>query len=240
MRVLIGCERFGKVRDAFRRRGHAAYSCDLAPADGNSDFHFQCDVRDVLHGPYGPYGPWDLAIFHPDCTYLTCSAEWAYKDPDFDRYPSVGYHQKLKPGTLFGAERRQARKDAVSFIEELRAAPIKRKAFENPIGHLSSAWRRPDQTIQPNQFGDDASKATCLWLENLPPLVPTKLIPPRIVNGKPRWANQTDGGQNKLPPSADRAMLRAATYPGIADAFAEQWGRIVTPAQFQLFAQAAE
>lgn len=217
MRVLIGCERFGKVRDAFRRRGHSAWSCDLAPDAADGPFHFQCDIRAVLHGPFGP---WDLAIFHPDCTYLTCSAEWAYGDGP--------YHQKVKPGTLVGAARRQARKDAVSFITELRAAPIHCKAFENPRGHLSTAWRTPDQTIQPHQFGHDASKATCLWLENLPPLVPTKHIAPRMVNGRPRWANQTDTGQNRLPPSADRAMLRAATYAGIADAMADQWGAPIT------------
>jgi hypothetical protein len=210
MRVLIGCERFGKVRDAFRAHGHDAWSCDLAPDTNGSPYHYNCDVRLVLDRG------WDLAIFHPDCTFLTCSAEWAYGDGP--------YHQKVKPGTLVGAARRQARKEAVAFIESLRGAPIRRKAFENPRGHLSTAWRKPDQTIQPHQFGDDASKATCLWIENLPPLVPTKQIPPRMVNGRPRWANQTDTGQNRLPPSADRAMLRAATYPGIAEAMADQWG----------------
>lgn len=240
MRVLIGCERFGKVRDAFRARGHDAWSCDLAPDVNHSPYHIQGNVLGVLHGTPIEYGhndqvgmfaktdskPWDLAIFHPDCTYLTNSAEWAYGDGP--------YHQKVKPGTLVGAERRQARRDAVAFIEKLRAAPIPRKAFENPVGHLSSAWRKPDQTIQPHQFGDDASKATCLWLENLPALTPTKHIPPRIVNGKPRWANQTDGGQNKLPPTAERAMLRAATYSGIADAFADQWGGEPTTLQFAM------
>jgi hypothetical protein len=210
VRVLIGCERFGKVRDAFRRRGHDAWSCDLAPDANDSPYHYNCDVRLVLDRN------WDLAIFHPECTYLTCSAEWAYGDGP--------YHQKVKPGTLVGAARRQARKEAVTFIEQLRGAPIQCKAFENPRGHLSTAWRKPDQTVQPHQFGDDASKATCLWLENLPPLVPTKQIPPRMIDGRPRWANQTDTGQNRLPPSADRAMLRAATYPGIAEAMADQWG----------------
>lgn len=220
MRVLVGCEQFGKVREAFRARGHDAWSCDIMPAQDNSPFHFHCDLRDVLDRG------WDLAIFHPDCTYLTCSAEWAYKDPDFERYPGVGYHQKVKPGKLVGASRRQARADAVEFVSLLWAAPIPRIAIENPIGHLTQHIGKADQTIQPNQFGDDASKATCLWLKNLPKLVPTKHIAPRIVNGRPRWANQTDTGQNKLPPSDDRAMLRAATYPGIAAAFAEQWGAL--------------
>jgi hypothetical protein len=235
MRVLIGCERFGKVRDAFRRRGHAAWSCDLAPDATGSDFHFQQDVITVLHGPFGP---WDLAIFHPDCTYLTCSAEWAYKDPDFERYPSVGYHQKLKPGTLFGAARRKARAEAVLFVKILLAAPIPRIAIENPVGHLTQHIGTADQTIQPHQFGDDASKATCLWLKNLPHLVPTKNIAPRMIDGRPRWANQTDGGQNKLTPGDGRAMERARTYQGIAEAFADQWGE--ADAMTDLFAEAAE
>jgi hypothetical protein len=214
MRVLVGCERFGKVRDAYRARGHDAWSCDLVADAAGSPFHIQDDVREVMRW----LNWWDQAIFHPDCTYLTCSAEWAYGDGP--------YHQKVKPGTLVGAARREAREESVAFVLELAAAPIKRKAIENPRGHLSSAWRKPDQTIQPHQFGDDASKATCLWLEGLPLLVPTRHVMPRMVNGRPRWANQTDSGQNRLSPSADRAMQRAATYAGIAAAFAEQWGEI--------------
>jgi len=96
-------------------------------------------------------------------------------------------------------------------------------AIENPIGIMSTLFRKPDQIIQPWQFGDDASKATCLWLRGLPLLKPTKIIAPRLVNGRPRWGNQTDSGQNKLPPSTDRATLRSITYPGIAAAMADQW-----------------
>lgn len=166
-----------------------------------------------------------MAIFHPDCTYLTNSAEWAYKDPDFERYPGAGYHQKIKPGTLFGAARREARKEAVAFVLKLWNARIPRIAIENPMGHLSRHLGRP-QYVQPHQYGDDASKITGLWLRQLPPLVPTKHVAPRYVNGKPRWANQTDGGQNKLPPTEDRWALRATTYPGIAAAFADQWGSL--------------
>lgn len=99
-------------------------------------------------------------------------------------------------------------------------------ALENPVGCISTRIRKPTQIIQPYQFGDDASKKTCLWLRNLPPLTPTKYIPPRMVNGKPRWANQTDSGQNKLGPSEDRWKERSRTYQGIADAMATQWGRI--------------
>lgn len=214
MRVLIGHEQFGHMREAFRHRGWDAWSCDLMPARDGSPFHLQCDVLTVLHRG------WDLGIFHPDCTFLTCSAEWAYGDGP--------YHQKVKPGTLVGAARREARERAIEHVFALRMAPIRFKAIENPRGILSTRWRRPNQTVHPNMFGHDASKATCWWTEGgLPDLVPTKIIPPRLVNGRPRWGNQTDSGQNNLPPSDDRAMLRSETYPGLADACAEQWGWFV-------------
>jgi hypothetical protein len=212
VRVLVGCEQFGVMREAFRRRGHDAWSCDLKPARDGSRYHLQCDVLTVLDDG------WDVAIFHPDCTFLTCAAEWAYGDGP--------YHQKVKPGTLVGAARREAREEAIRFVFRLRDCKIPRKAIENPVGVLSRRWRKADQTVQPNWFGDDASKATCWWLEELPHLTRTKQVAPRMVNGRPRWANQTDGGQNKLPPSADRAMQRAATYPGLAAACAEQWGEV--------------
>jgi hypothetical protein len=106
-------------------------------------------------------------------------------------------------------------------------APIQRIAIENPIGCISTRIRKPNQTIQPYQFGHDASKATCLWLKNLPLLQPTKFIEPRVVNGKNRWANQTDSGQNRLPPSKDRWKIRSETYSGIADAMAIQWGGVL-------------
>lgn len=210
MRVLIGCEHSGVVRRAFQARGHDAWSCDLLPATDLGKQHLQCDVMAVLDDG------WDLAILHPDCTYLTCSAEWAYGDGP--------YHQKVKPETLVGSARRAAREDAVAFVRKLLAAPIPRIAIENPRGHLSRAIGKPQQTIQPHWFGDDASKATCLWLKNLPQLVPTKHVAPRIIDGRPRWANQTDSGQNRLTPTEDRWAIRSTTYPGIAHAFAEQWG----------------
>lgn len=210
MRVLVGCERFGRVRDTFLARGHDAWSCDIAEAVPPSNRHIKADVRTVLHDG------WDFAIFHPDCTYLTCSAAWAYSDGP--------YHQRVKPGTLVGAARREAREQAVQFVYTLRDAPIARKVIENPRGYLSTAWRKPDQVIQPHQFGDDASKATCLWIiGDVPLLQPTHHVAPRVVNGRPRWANQTDSGQNRLSPSDNRAMHRAATYPGIAAATAAQW-----------------
>jgi hypothetical protein len=211
MRVLIGHEQFGHMRSAFRARGHDAWSCDLMPTRDGSPHHLQCDVLTVLDEG------WDLAIFHPVCTYLTCSAEWAYSDGP--------YHQKVKPGTLVGAARRAAREAAVDHIFRLRDCKIPRKAIENPVGILSSRWRKPDQTVHPYWFGHDASKATCWWLiGDLPLLLPTQMIAPRMINGRPRWGNQTDSGQNKLTPSPERAMLRAETYPGLAEACAELWG----------------
>lgn len=198
MRVLIACEFSGTVRDAFLRRGHYALSCDLLPCESHaSGDHYQGDVKDILdHG-------WDLMIAHPPCTYLCSSGlHWNKKRP----------------------ERVSLTEDALDFVRLLLSADIPRIALENPVGCISTRIRPYDQAIQPYQFGHDASKKTCLWLKNLPPLRPTQFIEPRMVNGRPRWGNQTDSGQNKLPPSADRWAIRSATYEGIAKAMAEQWG----------------
>jgi hypothetical protein len=218
MRVLIGCERSGVVRRAFRAAGHDAWSCDLVPAADGDPHHLQCDVLSVLDDG------WDMALFHPDCTFFTNSAAWAFRDPDYDRWPGIGYHQKIRPGTLTGAARRAARNRDAAFVVRLVNCPIPRIAIENPHGWLARLLGPASQVIQPNQFGDDASKATCLWLYDLPPLQPTAAVAPRWINGRPRWANQTDSGQNRLSPSDTRAMDRAATYPGIADAMVKQWG----------------
>jgi hypothetical protein len=211
MKVLVGCEKSQEVCKAFRAKGHEAYSCDLKPCSGgHPEWHYQMDVFKAIE-----LQDWDLGIFFPDCTYLTCSAEWAYKEPP--------HHQKLKPGTLVGAARKLARERAVQFFMDLYNCGIEKVAIENPVGVISSFWRKPDQIIQPYNFGHDASKSTCFWLKNLPLLYVTEYIEPRIVNGKKRWGNQTDSGQNKLSPSDNRAELRSKTYFGIAKAMAEQW-----------------
>lgn len=212
MKVLIGCEESQEVCIAFRKKGHESYSCDLKPCSGgHPEWHLQMDVFEAIK-----LKKWDTGIFFPDCTYLTCSAEWAYKKPP--------YHQKLKPETITGQERIIERNVAQQFFMDLYNCGIDKVAIENPVGVMSSFFRKPDQVIQPYQFGNDASKKTCLWLKNLPNLIKTDFIDPRIVNGKFRWANQTDSGQNRLSPSENRAELRSKTYQGIADAMANQWG----------------
>lgn len=218
MKVLVACEYSGRVRDAFNASGHQAMSCDLLPTDKPGPHH-QGDVRDVIEDG------WDLMICHPPCTYLT----------------SAGLHWNTKR-----PERAAQTLEALEFVRFLLSAPIEKIVLENPVGCISSQIRKPDQTIQPYQYGENASKATCLWLKGVQPLRPTVFFEPRMVccgavlpagvgkhgcanccgakAARPRWENQTDSGQNKLAPSADRWKLRSTTYQGIAAAMAAQWG----------------
>lgn len=199
MNVLVACEFSGVVRDAFAKLGHNAWSCDLLPAEGH---HLQEDVLTMLD-----VFKWDLMIAHPPCTYLSSS----------------GLHWNKRGRMVDGRPRQELTDEAIEFCKKLMSADIPHIAMENPIGCLSTKYRKPDQIIQPYEFGHDASKRTCLWLKNLPKLTPTKYIPPRIVEGKERWSNQTDSGQNRLGPSSDRWALRSVTYSGIAEAMAQQW-----------------
>lgn len=199
MRVLIACEYSGSTRNAFLAAGHDALSCDLLPADDNSPHHYQGDVRDLLGQQ------WDLMVAHPPCTYLCSSGlHWNKRRPERAAQTELG----------------------IAFAKLLMGMDIPMIAMENPIGCLSTRYRKPDQIIQPYMFGHDASKATCLWLKGLPKLVPTKRVYGRAVDGKERFGNQTDSGQNKLPPSADRWKIRSETYAGISSAMAQQWGNI--------------
>lgn len=205
MRVLVACEFSGVVREAFRKKGHDAWSCDLLPAIDDSRFHLEMNVEKILSP--GWLFRWDLMIAHPPCTYLCGSGlHWNKKDP----------------------ERAKKTEEALAFVQRLLNAPIPRIALENPVGCISTRIRKPDQIIQPYEFGHDASKATCLWLKGLPQLQGTAYVEPRIVESGNRkynrWANQTDSGQNKLGPSPNRGSIRSITYQGIADAMAEQWG----------------
>jgi len=198
MKVLVACEYSGTVRDAFIAAGHDAMSCDLLPTDAPGP-HYQGDVTNILGDG------WDLMVAHPPCTYLSVS----------------GMHW-----TTRGLRDPKLTEDALAFVRLLMDAPIPRIAIENPVSVISSRIRKPDQIIQPHEYGHDASKKTCLWLKGLPLLVPTQHVEPRIVNGRKRWGNQCDSGQNKLGPSDDRWKIRSETFTGIAAAMAAQWGAV--------------
>lgn len=215
MKVLIACEYSGRVRDAFIAKGHDAMSCDLLDTDIPGE-HYKGDMFNL------DLESFDLIIAHPPCTFLTGAAEWA-----FDNKPMIqGKPRNIKPGTLIGEARREAREEALDFVDRIWNLPVKKICIENPVGVITK--RLPHmgkpQYIQQYWFGEDASKKTGLWLKGLDKLTPTNEIPPRIVDGKSRWGNQTDSGQNKLPPSKDRWKLRSTTPLGIAKAMAEQWG----------------
>ena len=183
MRVLIGCEFSGIVSEAFRQRGHDAWSCDLLDTEIPGP-HYKGDIRNVLSKQ------WDIAIFHPPCTDLAVSGARYFKEKRADG-------------------RQQA---AIEFFLLLAQSEIPKTATENPISIMSTIYRKPDQIIQPWMFGHGEVKATCLWLKGLPALTPTN-----IVSGR-------EARIHLMPPSADRWKNRSRTFPGIADAMAEQWG----------------
>lgn len=183
MKVLVACEYSGTVRDAFRSLGHEAWSCDLLDCDGDNEYHFRGDVLDILDAK-----KWDLMIAHPPCTHLAVSGARWFKD-------------KVKE---------QA--ESLDFVRKLMECNIPKIAIENPISIISSKIRKPDQIIQPWQYGHGETKATCLWLKNLPKLKPTN-----IVEGRYQKCHL-------LPPTPDRWKIRSKTYDGIAKAMAEQWG----------------
>jgi hypothetical protein len=200
MKVLVACEYSGRVRDAFIAKGHEAMSCDLLPTDVPGP-HYQGDIFDVLDGD------WDLMVAHPPCTYLTVSGNRWFKPEYADRYPT----------------RHQDRLDGIDFFLKLYDAPIPKIAVENPVGIMSTEFRKPDQYIQPYEFGDPQSKKTGLWLKNLPKLQPTKRVEPEFYIGKdgrrdPMWHFESLG----MDPVA-RMKHRSQTFQGIADAMADQW-----------------
>jgi len=204
-RIIVGCEFSQIVTKAFRNKGQEAFSCDLRPTEGNPDWHIQDDILNHLDDG------WDLAIFHPECTYLTVTANKWLKD-----------QPKRKSGALVGAERRQARREAIEFFLKLWNVGIPRICIENPVGCMSTEFRKPDQIIQPFWFGHKESKKTCLWLKNLPLLQPTNIVEeePRMLlkSGKtmPEWYARPKLGK-------DRQDMRNRTFQGIADAMATQW-----------------
>lgn len=196
MRVLIACEYSGKVREAFRKLGHDAWSCDLLPADDNSPYHYQGDIFDIIDQG------WDLMIAHPPCTYLTnAGVSWLYR--------KEGRWEDMREGA--------------EFFKKLLEANIPKIAVENPIMHkyaVEIIGRRQDQVIQPWMFGHTEQKGTCLWLKGLPLLKPTNDVKEEMMKLTPQQRQRL----HYLPPSADRWKIRSETYQGIADAMAEQWG----------------
>ena len=199
MRVLVACEFSGRVRDAFAKSGHDAWSCDLEPSEAPGN-HIQDDVLKHLNDG------WDLAIMHPPCTHIAVSG-------------ARHFAQKRADGR---------QKQGIDFFMALANAPIEQIAIENPVGIMSKLWRKPDQIIQPWMFGEEAQKLTCLWLKNLPKLTPTKVVDRgemiKFSSGKsmPKW--YADAWRL---PSVERARVRNRTFQGIADAMAEQWGKVV-------------
>ncbi len=194
MRVLVACEYSARVRDAFRRHGHDAWSCDLLDCETDPRWHLQQPVEEVLGNG------WDLMVAHPPCTYLAVSGMWATTSGRRD--PALTAH-------------------ALDFVRLLMNAPIARWCIENPVSMISTAIRKPDQIIQPWQFGHGETKTTCLWLKNLPRLKATKVV---------------DGREQRIlamPPSPDRWKERSRTYQGVADAMAQQWGDRKLPAPIQ-------
>ena len=190
MKVLVACEYSGVVRRAFARMGHAAVSCDLLPTDlpcEENETHYQAGMFDVFNSD-----TWDMVIAHPPCTHLSVSG-----------------------ARHFAAKRADGRQQsAVDFFMRIAELPVKHLAIENPVCIMSTQWRKPDQIIQPWQFGHGETKATCLWLKGLPLLTPTD-----IVDGREHRIH-------RMPPSPDRWKDRSRTYAGIAEAMAQQWGRI--------------
>lgn len=187
MRVLVACEYSARVRDAFRSRGHDAWSCDLLECERDPRWHLQHPAEQVLADG------WDLMVAHPPCTHLAVSG-------------SRHFHRK-----------QQEQAEALDFVRLLMAAPIPRWCIENPVSVISSAISPPQQIIQPWQFGHGETKATCLWLKNLPKLKPTQ-----VVDGR-------DARVHLMPPGPDRWKERSRTYQGIADAMAQQWGATTLP-----------
>ncbi len=203
LKVLVACEESQTVCIAYRNRGYEAFSCDIQDCSGgHPEWHFKEDVFNVINREH-----WDLMVAHPPCTYLTVTGNKWFKPEFADRFPT-----RLKD-----------REDAIVFFRRLADAPIEKIAIENPVGIMSTRWRKPDQYIQPYQFGDYERKKTGLWLKNLPSLTPTNIVEPKLYTYKD---GRTDGMWHyetmHLSPE-ERTRIRSKTFQGIANAMAEQW-----------------
>lgn len=226
MKVLVACEESQRVCTAFRERGHEAYSCDVQECSGgHPEWHYMGDVVPILNGncqfvtmggqEVKIVGQWDMIIAHPPCTYLTVSGNAWF---DIEKYGD-----KAK-------QRYKDRYEAIVFFMQMALSHADRVAVENPIGIMNTAFRKPDQIIQPYMFGDRARKKTCLWLKNLPKLIPTNIVDSGEIdkNGHSVGASATvaidDNGKMLRWNDPRTAIIRSKTFPGIAKAMAEQWG----------------
>jgi len=210
LKVLIGCEESQAVCKAFRELGHEAYSCDLLPCSGgHPEWHYQQDVLEVIK-----LKDWDLFIGHPECTRLTVTANKWYKPEYSERFPNI--HKE--------------REQAVEFFMKLVNCGIKHIAIENPIGIMSTRYRKPNQVIQPYQFGSPVRKSTCLWLTNLPKLIPTDIVSHEVFTFKSGKTMSMEHYLSASLPKEERRKRRSVTFPGIAKAMAEQWSEfLLTP-----------
>jgi hypothetical protein len=209
LKVLVACEESQAVTKEFRALGHEAFSCDLLPCSGgHPEWHYQTDVLELLKQE------WDLILAFPPCTYLTVTGNRWF---NVERYGAAA------------VQREKDRQEAIAFFKLFADSQCLHIAIENPIGVMSSVWRKPDQVINPWQFGDAFEKKTCLWLKNLPTLQPTSIVKPparkEFASGKTMPAWYADAFRL---PKAERAKLRSKTFPGIAKAMAQQWSDYLT------------
>ena len=219
MKVLVACEESQEVCKAFRAKGHEAYSCDIQePSGGHLEWHILGDALAVLtggtittmDGTRHEIGKWDLLIAHPPCTYLAVSGNRWF---NVERYGDAALNRLAN------------RHEAVNLFMEFALSDIPKIAIENPVGHMSTAWRKPDQIIQPYEYGHRARKKTCLWLKGLPKLTPTDIVEPDIIHYKNGSGTDNPWHMETLTlPANERAKARSKTFPGIAKAMAEQWG----------------
>jgi hypothetical protein len=230
--VLVACEESQRVCTEFRKLGINAYSCDILPCSGgHPEWHFKQDVLEVIKNKGGILetgkeeyikGEWDLMVAHPPCTYLAVSGAKWYYHPDDKDLPI----EKRRPHPKF-PNRAKDREDGANFFMALANANIPRIAIENPVSIMSTRFRKPDQVVQPWMFGDSASKKTCLWLKNLPPLKPTDIVDEgeyiEFESGR-RMAKWCSDGLTKTKTAEERRTWRSKTFPGFAKAIAEQWG----------------
>lgn len=211
MKILVACEFSGVVREAFRKMGHDAWSCDIIPTEDNSPYHIQGDVLEQLDNN------WDLMIAHPPCTYLCVTGNKWFYHPDDKDLPT----EQRRPHPKF-PNRQQDKQNAIEFFIKLAQSHIPQICVENPVGIISTLWRKPDQIIQPFQFGHKEPKKTCLWLKNLPKLKPTKIVEPEYIISK---SGKRLAKWYYTPSQSDkRTKDRERTFTGIADAMANQWG----------------